>query len=146
MSNVRPDPDEFIREKDTLKTWSKLIAVRSYKNETDLKGAVDALVEKLEENSSVLGKRVINKDDEEYLVDFMIQTNDVFEFNIFRYVKRNGILFSYQFAYAARTDRGTLTQIINQDFGDVEDFTSKKNEWIDMMTKFEWVDPKIAAK
>jgi len=140
--------DEFLRKSDTLEVWSRLVAIRRYMKETDPERAARALVATLKDNSAVLGHKIIGKQDgSEYLVDFMMQRTEpsyIFEFNIFRFVRAEGALVSYQFAYAARGS--DLNQRVMADFGGMDKFQRKRVEWISMMTRVSWPVPKIEDK
>ncbi len=140
--------DEFLRKSDTLEAWSRLVAIRRYMKETDPENAARALIATLKGNSAVLGHRIIGKQDgSEYLVDFLMQQTEpsyIFEFNIFRFMRVDGALVSYQFAYAARGS--DLNQRITADFGGSDGFQRKRVEWINLMTRVNWAVPKIEEK
>jgi len=78
--------NEYLRTTDTLETWTKLIAVRSYANRTDYKRMVAALAQALEQQNPLARYAIMHSPDgKRTCIDFLTWDLNakVTEFNVF---------------------------------------------------------------
>lgn len=121
---------EYVRKHESLKKWTKLIAVRNYTNLSNPKDAVTNLAKIVKQHNPKANFQIIqSKDKTEAQIDFLTwpKSLEYMEFNIHRYMKVKGYkgLISYQFAYRFNI----------KDAKDVKLFKDNKNHWVSEMVK-----------
>ena len=121
---------EYVRKNETIKNWTKLIAIRNYTNLNNPKAAATNLARTVKQHNSKANFHILeSKDKTEAQIDFLTwpKSNKYMEFNIHRYMKVKGYkgLISYQFAYRFNI----------KDAKDVKYFKDNKNHWVSEMVK-----------
>jgi hypothetical protein len=126
---------EYVRPAETVKDWTRLIAIRNFPTLTDPKRAVADLARTVKQHNPRARHQILAKDNgTEAQIDFLTwtpKTGSYGEFNIHRYLKVDGYpgLISYQFAYRFSTN----------DANAVEIFKKNRERWLREMAaaKFE---------
>jgi hypothetical protein len=95
---------EYVRPNETLKNWTKLIAVRNFIKLNDTKSATVDLAKIVQQHNPQAKFQIFTKDDgSEAQIDFLTWPREgkYMEFNVHRYMKVRDYpgLISYQFAY-----------------------------------------------
>ncbi len=129
---------EYLRSGETLKDWTKLVAIRHFPRLDEPKAAVANLARVVQQHNPQARTQVIAKDDgAEAIVDFLTWSpgDDRLEFNVHRYRRIAGTpgLVAYQFAWRFRSAElpgdGSATVRAN------------RQRWIDLMLKAQWENP-----
>jgi hypothetical protein len=99
---------EYTRESETLKDWTRLVAVRHFPKVQDPKSAAAHLARVVREHNPQARAEVIAKDDgSEAIVDFLTWApgDDRLEFNVHRYRRVAGApgVVAWQFAWRFRS-------------------------------------------
>ena len=99
---------EYTRERETLKDWTRLVAVRHFPDVADPKSAATTLARVVREHNPQARADVIAKDDgSEAIVDFLTWApgDDRLEFNVHRYRRVAGTpgVIAWQFAWRFRS-------------------------------------------
>jgi hypothetical protein len=99
---------EYTRERETLKDWTRLVAVRHFRDIADPKAAATTLARVVREHNPQARADVIAKDDgTEAIVDFLTWApgDDRLEFNVHRYRRVAGMpgVIAWQFAWRFRS-------------------------------------------
>ena len=121
---------EYVREDETFKNWTKLIAVRNYTNLTNPKAAAVNLARIVKKQNPKANYQILqSKESSEVQIDFLTwpSTLEYLEFNIHRYMKVEGYdgLISYQFAYRFKMSEPESVAL----------FKKNKNHWVSKMVK-----------
>jgi len=121
---------EYVRENETFKDWTKLVAVRNYTNLNKPKEAVVNFAKIIKQHNPKANYQILeSKDGNEAQIDFLTWPKSLkyMEFNIHKYMKVEGYtgLISYQFAYRFK---------INEP-NNVKHFKENKNRWVGEMVK-----------
>lgn len=121
---------EYVRSKETLKNWTRLVAVRNFMKLNDPKSAAIELAKAVKRQNPRAQFQILTKDDgSEAQIDFLILAgdSDYLEFNIHRYLKVAGNpgLISYQFAHRV-TDKSPQA---------METFKTNRQRWINELSK-----------
>ena len=128
---------EYVRANESLQTWTKLVAIRHFANQTDPRVAASNLARLVREHNPNARADVIAKNDgSEAIVDFITfaKGDDRLEFNVHRYRKVEGLpgLVGYQFAWRFRTaELGDATKTVS----------ANRKRWIDEMSRAELPNP-----
>ena len=132
---------EYVRSSESLQTWTKLVAIRHFANQTDPRAAASTLARLVrEQNPNARADVIAKQDGSEAIVDFITfaKGDDRLEFNVHRYRKVEGLpgLVGYQFAWRFRmAELGDATKTVS----------ANRKRWIDEMTRAELPNP-FAAK
>jgi hypothetical protein len=129
---------EYLRSGETLKDWTKLVAIRHFPKLNDPKAAAGNLARVVQQHNPQARSQVLAKDDgSEAVVDFLTWSpgDDRLELNIHRYQRISGVpgLVAYQFAWRFRSAElpgdGSSTVRAN------------RQRWLDLMLKAKWPNP-----
>lgn len=121
---------EYVRDGETVETWTKLFAARNYPQQTDPRTAVAFFKQALNErNPQARSQVLVKQDGSEAMIDFLIWTpgEKQMEFNVHRYLKLPGRpgLVSFQFAYRI-PDPSKVT---------ADEIRALKTKWVDAMSQ-----------
>jgi hypothetical protein len=129
---------EYLRSRETLKDWTKLIAIRHFPHLDDPKVAAGNLARVVQQHNPQARSQVIAKDDgSEAVVDFLTWTpgDDRLELNVHRYRRIAGTpgLVAYQFAWRFRSAElpGDASATVR----------ANRQRWLDLMLKAQWPNP-----
>ena len=128
---------EYLRAGETLQNWTKLAAIRHFRDQHDPKVAAANLARVVQQHNPQARSQVISKDDgSEAVVDFITWSpgDDRLEFNVHRYRRVAGTpgLVAYQFAWrfkSAELPDGSASVRAN------------RQRWLDAMLKANWDNP-----